>query len=284
MKSLFIVLIFLSVKLYAYGQPVTFHGKINDEKFNNKIDSVITFKYPTVIKEEKIEKDRFFDSKYKIIFNDNNLITEKIFYNLKGEETDTYKYEYDKNNNITLEEAINFRGETRFIIGLKYDEHGRIIEKRHGGLYGGNKNWIIRNNYVDNTAKRYLIKEDGSINEFPEVSIYYDDGNQILKVESDSYVWQYRYDNAGNLLTLIFDRRMRMIFLDDDKKQVPLVSEESTYDSNFNVLSYIKKGEGQIDKEVRFEYKYDKYNNWLRKIEFWEEEPVYIYERILYYK
>ncbi len=45
----------------------------------------------------------------------------------------------------------------------------------------------------------------------------------------------------------------------------------------------IYNADGSLDKEFRYEYKYDKENNWTQQIEFNNDEPVLVTEREIEY-
>lgn len=284
-KNIFwkIATLILLVSNNALGQEVKFNSKIENDVLKGEIDSVIVCKYLARIKDSIIEKREPREEKYKLLFNEKNLITNKIYYGLRNNKLNFYKFDYSESNNVIKETSVNSNGENKFIIELAYGEKERLLEEKHWSMYGKNEKWIVKNNYDNNTALRYYVKSDDTYSN-SGTKYYYNSSNLIEKVESDEFVWIYSYDGIGNLKKKYMDQYMQAINLDDESEKVYLSSEEMTYDAYSNMVTYVKKSNGRINKEKKFSYHYDSNGNWVKQIEFWKDEPVFIYERVIYYK
>jgi hypothetical protein len=108
--------------------------------------------------------------------------------------------------------------------------------------------------------------------------ITFEKGNVIEINEYDSYgilVWldrkyTYKYDEKGNMIEKneydsdgSLDRKETYKYDEKGNK-----IEKNEYDSD-----------GSLDRKETYQYEYDKAGNWIKKIEFRNEKPVYIYER-----
>ena len=83
---------------------------------------------------------------------------------------------------------------------------------------------------------------------------------------------KYHYDDNGNLLERVFlsqDYFHKVVELYDNKRNI---IEKITYAS-----------EHQIEKHQKNEYIFDEYGNWIRRIQFEDNIPVKIIERVIEY-
>lgn len=279
-----IILLFFITNYSLFGQEVKWNGKIDEDKTIGKVDSMIVTKYLAKIRDSIIVKREPREMKYKVVFNKKGLITNKTYIGYSDQLSDSYEYTYNKHGDIIKEVKKNSKGENRFIIEISYDKNRKMTEEKHWSIYGSNDKWIIINNEIENTAIRYFDKGEGDFISKAGTKYYFNKIGLIEKGEADNYVWIYKYDDRNNLILKIMDEKMRAINLDDDSESYHISSEEMSYDSNSNVIRYIDKSSGKVNNDKGFKYEYDNFGNWIRKIEYRKEEPIYIFERELFYK
>ncbi|NPV51885.1 MAG: hypothetical protein HPY60_11930 [Candidatus Methanofastidiosum sp.] len=287
MKRILLGTIILMIFITNYsllGQEVKWNGKIDEDKTIGKVDSMIVTKYLAKFRDSIVVKREPREKKYKVLFDKKGVITNKTYIGYSDQLSDSYEYTYNKDGGITKEVSKNSNGENRFIIELTYDNNHKMIEEKHWSILGNNDKWIIKNNEIENTAIRYFTKGEGDFTSSSGTKYYFNKNDLIEKVEDDNYVWIYKYDDRNNLIFRFMDEKMQAINLDDNSKSNHISSIEMNYDSNSNIIRYIDKSRGKVNKDKFFTYEYDNLGNWIKKIEYWKDEPIYIFEREIFYK
>lgn len=266
------------------GQEVKWNGKIDEDKVIGKVDSIIVTKYLAKLRDSNVVKREPREKKYKVIFDKKGLLINKTYIGYSDQLSDSYDYTFNKRGDIIKEVSKNSKGENRFIIEIAYDKSGKMTEEKHWSIRGNQDRWVIKNNEDENTAIRYLAKGEGDFTSSSGTKYYFNKSDLITKIEDDNYVWLYEYDDNDNLTLRVMDEIMQAISFGDDSESFPISSVEMKYDSNSNVIRYIDKSNGKVSKEKVFTYEYDNHGNWVKKIEYWKDEPIYIFEREIFYK
>jgi len=287
----------------------------NAEKFYGNVKSVKQTKYVANDKfgeltKQKIEpKDDVSDRSeiihildfYEYQFVDGKIVESKSFY-LDG--NIRYEHKYDRNDNIILSVVYDKNGFLTDSTTRKYDTKNNLRESSHysgtGKLMGkdivkyisgreverkvykyqGELENIIRTKY-ENRGRRVIEYNyrvyDGVT--FKSVSEFDSKGNEIehhtfrsdtVTLSSSDYC---KYNKSGKLVEYKSDR----------------IGDEYVSQHEYNNRGLVindKTCFGPNDKNPsvqKYEYKFDENGNWIEKIEYKNNIPKYIYERIIKY-
>lgn len=224
------------------------------------------------------------NSNFNILFDDKGRIIKEKYYKTSGELEITSNHSY---NNTYMEETdeSDLNGKIQIHRSYKYNSKGEKIESSSFLIYddGGNFNnkMIFTYNDKGNLIGWDVYTTKNKIN-LQRKSIYkYDDkGNQI---ENNMYTSKgipagketYKYDEIGNIT--------EQIYYNNDCKTIEkkLVFK---YDKEGNViLKEQYQPTDKISKKWVYKYKYDKNNNWIERVDFENENAMFILERELEY-
>lgn len=172
-----------------------------------------------------------------------------------SEHVTEHKYIYNRRGNLVKEKINNEHTKgfkTSKSLLYRDDE---LIEIRQ-------KEQIISFDYDDTLCKSMTTKLNGEIQEI-ELYKYNTKGNLIWKQISDVEAFQKHYRS-------------------------PVSIEESwSYDSFGNILENVKIqfiNKNEIQRiDYSYEYNYDDYNNWVKRIDYYNSKPIRIIERDLQY-
>lgn len=273
------------------------------EKYNlnGRVKSITGNEYYAVEKfgeilkgEKKITNEYFIKENKPTIFNEKGYVTEghdnirqtRYKYNEDNQviEEDGYesgvKYLYKYNDKGFKVEFNNYyKGKLVQKIKFICDAEGNEIEKNSfeadGKLTYKEKNIFKDRKIIDSKqydadgvlkySINYKYDSNGNMTEF----VFYDSFGKIDSKQN------YKYDNKGNMTELVFYDSSGKI---DSKKNYK-------YDENNQVTEEISyEGEGQIKSKYIYK-KLDSNKNWTERIEFRDDKPLYIFERVIeYYK
>ena len=163
---------------------------------------------------------------------------------------ETYKYDGSGNLVETLFDGLDSLRTYKTM--YKYDKLGRISEEKHFAPDN-----TTHTNYIYYKGKN--VVESGRLDSngkfHIEVMEKYNHKNNLIEYrdyEDDGklgYAEEYKYDEVGNL------------------------SEE-------HIINYLK----DIESKTTYKYEFDKYKNWIKQVEFWNDTAKYIRNRgITYY-
>lgn len=269
---------------------------LSDLNLNGKVKSykVLTYKVNSMFG-EVIKGENRGDDYEQFIFNEEGNVTENNGYKLKGDLKYKTKFKYNKNNNLIervsyLRDGSAYRGAL-----LYYDSLGNMIKVIPKANLEGSKFSPATYCYYDENNN---CIEDQSIY-LPKVT------SDTERVVSKTL---YSYDENGNETTMKYYPDGKDLFITykskyDSKNRK---TESSTYFSRddgklgsttkYEYNQYndiVKEKELQFDYssenvevskyEKEYKYKYDNQNNWIEKIVFREDEPLYLEERIIEY-
>jgi len=208
-------------------------------------------------------------------FDPSGNLTENSIYDIEKNLVRKYTFHYDSEGRI-LELISKLKNQVDFRVEYLYDKEIRNIGWKEFfeeflcviSLYCFDKDGNIfgEDRYDEHsvlTAKiRDKLNEKGLCIESRRLT-HDDELVEHLK---------YLYDNNGNLLERVF------LFQDYCHKVV------ERYDNKRNIVEKITyASEHQIEKHQINEYKFDEYGNWIKKIQFEDNIPVKIIERVIEY-
>ena len=215
-------------------------------------------------------------SSYTTQINQKNDLTKE---NLKGNVKSVRGFSF-----FAVEESGEFskgeRGEINYFnyYYKKYDDKGYIIELNKfwsdGSLkdkttyeYDNKGNKIVSNMYNANI---------GHVVVFKSTHEYGDNGNEIklnrYKEGGGLYKNSYKYNNKGNIIE---DNSFKA----DGSLSFKIIYK---YDDKGNLTEEYPEN-GNEEEKTTFKYDYDKSNNWIERIEFKNDRPIFILEREIEY-
>ena len=254
-------------------------------------------------------------------YNDRGKLIKELYY-FKEKLYSEYKLEYDERDNLIKEYYTQIPANKKNIITYQYDDQNRLIlaiESTNGDenilikniyknnlliesyddkngyekhiLYHYKDNQLIEEEkstgffngcYYSTTKKKIQYDERGRVKRYYDyereeiVRTYihhYDNKDRVIKTEllytgDKKEYWIDSYDTAGNLIETIYKN--------DDYRD----KDNYTYDNNNNLLSKTTYKDNKIVEKTT--YNYDKYQN-ITKIEKYNNETIYIYERTFTY-
>jgi hypothetical protein len=276
----------------------TKNNDLKDMKLNGKVKSITESNYEAIekfgeiIKGERSGTNEFsFDR--KLLFNEKGNLIEEKKYKLDGNLDSKSFCNFDENQNKI--ERIFYDSSVKPILRwtYKYDGKGNLIEENKIQILS-RLDSLMANYNGKNTNSNYstktLYKYDDSGNLF-EKSIYKSDGSLVSKniykydlkgklVEDDTYnsngslhcTNTFKYDDNGNK--------------SEDKSVGKFFFQKHTikYDQYGNQIE-INSGyqEVGIDATSAYKYEFDNHNNWIKKIEFYNNTTKHIIEREIEY-
>lgn len=238
----------------------------------------VVYKYDE--KGNKIEENIYSDygnHELKWIYQyDNRNKTEASYYDKNEELGGKWKYnKYDDNGNILEGSRYGKDGklEIRMKWIFKYDAKGNVIEESQYSKQEWSKEKITPNKFgVDvskilDTSKKQQKGVD--LSEYLSTS---DTTQTKQKTSSDEwsfdYQWKYKYDNKGN----------KIEECEYDKDGTLENKFTYKYDDNGNKI----EGKGE-KSNGKYEYVFDKLENWIIRTAFENENPTYVVERKIKY-
>ncbi len=256
------------------------------ENLKGKVATLLVNSFHAVEKDGKI-KPAGFGSRPSYLtdrlysFDKNGYCVEEIWYYPKREDA-KFKHKHDENGRIIKLLGFKPVNKASFSIDYIYDENGNNIETRrlrsNGKLDDFWKEKYDENGYKteridyesDSTVEaKYNYKNDTSGNVLEKT--------KILQDNTIGYRTTYKYNNR-NLKTELKEYSSRNL----DRPRTT-----RTYEYNDNDL-VVKEVWNSIysDKTVwTFDYEFDEHGNWIKQIQYKNDEPKYIVGRTIgYYK
>lgn len=238
---------------------------------NRNISYRDTFIYNSNGKLSEVNKFRSSDSLSSsrvISYNEQGSISEEIYYDSYNSVSESYEYVYDENNLII---EVN-----------RYSDDKELIEKTKYTYYN--------NNYLH---EAYVYNEDGSL--YEKIVYHYNDNAELTKLEiydSDNelyYTHHITYDDNMNILET--ETKQDMSFrVSEDNKSLILDKHTITIRESFkyNNSGFIQELEiyWSDEESETFEthlFTYDQNNNWIRKVEYVDDNPEYLVIRTIEY-
>lgn len=191
-------------------------------------------------------------TKRKIFYNDADRIIKEIWYSYDGNNIDTTTYTYAYNqygDRIELTAKKNGQMSFQTFNEYTYDRKGQLLTKKEMGAETGLEA-IWKYNQQGNVELKKAFEPDGSLN-YKEV---------------------FTYDKAGNKIE-------EKVFEAGDK----LINRRT---STYKGKMYISKTfwpSGELDYKYTYQYTFDDHGNWIKEIEFMNEDPYSITIRKIEY-
>jgi hypothetical protein len=267
-------------------------------KLNGKVKSVDVYYYQVEEKFGELVKGERRSWRFKYHINEKGNLTKKETFDANDNLYGVTLYNYNSEYLISYKDLDRY-GNTDYKINLEYDNAGNKIKSNH---YDSEN--ILKSFYkmsYDSFGK--LIEEDryepdGQLL-WKDKYIYDSNGNMTEHSSYHSngdlkYKYLYEYDNKGNKTSIIrFNTKkeieLKEVYLYDKKNN--LLKEMINYNSDgkisysniyfYNDKNDVIKIESVMDD--KFEYKYDKQNNWIEKVNILGDFPETLTERIIEY-
>ncbi len=296
-------------KYFLKGKVKTIHSVIYDA---NVINDSLVVKGP-----KKVIKRFFFNNETFITFNEFGLVTE-IQDNAKHEKN-TYNdidklfitqyldsnsnifrktiYKYDRTNRLKLELGYTRENQIDYKLMYKY-KNGKITSQVEKYLddkekystkykYDKTRNLIERVEYENDSITSIFKFKNDSLGRAIKVEEF-NSKNVLIKTRTYEY-------NKNGLLTKILILNSKNILISkieytfDINKN--LIEEKETFENYSTYKQYNLMGDEilYVDEFIKgdikeFEYTYDKNNNWIKKVDYFNGTPIDIVEReIIYY-
>lgn len=218
---------------------------------------------------------------------------------------------YDYDMDIKTKTVYNFDG-TKLIDWREYGEDGelnyedKIVYDEESGKIKETFYTIRLRYYQASYHFLYSYDGDGITN---IVSIFNDtasDRTQVKDIKKHGKIEsQIRYDSIGNVISIMnFNNKEKLIFEKNfeyndstsyayNKNMDLILKTEPGYDEDYDydylqivdtlVTTPIESVRKKTVQEYRFEYEYDKHNNWIKRITYKGDKPLYIEEREIEY-
>ncbi len=147
---------------------------------------------------------------------------------------------------------------------FRYDKHGNVVELIN--VKNGDTT-LINVEYVYDNNGRILLKKTQS-----------DDGE-------DAYINEFKYDSNGNLISMIntsdFYLEIKSMYEYDKTNRITKMTEyegnqmtrEILYDKFYNKTLVRFYANNILDKELKYSYKFDRYENWIQQKVFLKQCP-----------
>lgn len=187
---------------------------------------------------------------------------------------------FDDKKNILELDSYEYDGTLKSKTVFTYDNNGKMvaaIEYNGDGSTSVKYKWSY--NYRGSISEEQRLNKSGDLDS--RITYVYDDKEnkiemkQYLKTDTTFY-WKevYKYDEGG-----------RMIGKDIDCfEKFQNTIETYQYDSKANKTGRdLHEKNGEVYLAYRWEYEYDKYGNWIKKIEFKNNSPKIIITRMIVY-
>lgn len=162
----------------------------------------------------------------------------------------------------------------------KYDSAGNLIEE-NAFIKDSIPSKLISRTYENGLLTTKLTETYGRWDTLQEKSIYEYDNLNRIKLIKENYV----DDNNYTLIENFYDQNGNLI----EYKIEPIGSEHYTilnqkWDEFGNQIEY-SRTDGQSEKKEIWtsKYEFDQYNNWVLKIHYKDEKPLYIVKRNINY-
>jgi len=231
-----------------------------------------------VAKGKKICKDDMVES--KILLNDKGNKTEDSRFNADGNLTLKLVYDYDDKGLCSVEDRYNSDGmmarHRKF--AYKYDDAGKVIEEDFLGVQITYGKTTYTYDSKGNVIEKSWFNSDGTVG-MKETSKYDDNGNMI---ETTNYVrdgkpeWRitYKMDASGKLAEETWYKNGTKFFITYTYSYDEQGRKTEMHYLNEKRKSYMK---------WTFKRVYDSHGNWTQEIQYRNDKPNTISERVIEY-
>lgn len=210
-----------------------------------------------------------------LIYNDNRKIKEVNEYSSDGNLIDKIIYKYDEYGKIKQENDYYSDGSIQTKKTYKYDALGKLL------------GWGTEYHYPKGNSPERTYKQEHIIGERDETDVkYYVKGNMVEIQYNKFQKTTSKYDSRGNLLEVVaidnwveYEEGYDSLGVKNKPKYYGHTIKSSfKYDDKNNLIEY-KVPAGKLT----YKYNFDKNGNWIKRIQFNDDEPDEISERLIVY-
>lgn len=260
--------------------------EVNEYKSDGSLEARQIYKHDT--KGNEIEYN-FFDATVSLKsrgtyeYDAKGNVVEENHYDSTGILDSKYNYQYDERGNEIMARSYNSELQLKKKKTNKYDEKGNLIETIENSYESdGSLSYIRRKQYVEDGnlietdksySEGYLVIESKRICDAygRQIEFHLKDYDLLGILVREATDWS-SYDEKGNLLEHKKEEIWhidRTFIVEKDDTGKPIVRTEK---------KYLSEGKNYYSKRS-YQYSYDKYGNWTRRIEFKDDKPSFIEER-----
>ena len=226
-------------------------------------------------------------------------------------------YSFDKNGNsverLEIEDSTDIsKTEMKERKTLSYDETGKLNTIITEGYFNfDNRTYIYKYDKRGRIVKLTSLKPNGKTNSKKSFKYNSKSGRLVSSILNGYIDYSYKYEFTelpnGNLECLQYEdnKKHQTLVFDSNGKLLKKTKHVKRYSSmnymssggNVEIYTYDEHGNITSKKEISilirlnanekpkysYEYEYDEKFNWIRQIEFQDNEPVYIIEREIEY-
>ncbi len=282
------------------NQPEVFSGEFKEVKIENSGAEVIRKNGDIQVVESDVRTDFFLHPEFKNIkfkngrrifeeeksfFSDR--ISRKYFlYNEKNqlseielEDYRTYKLAYNQSGQLstkTRDEGTSGSYDNRY-----YYSHGLLTKVEWRSYSYAEIDWTFKYDSKGNNIQKIGHYLRGQVAIAFESNHEFDDNNRLVKSYEErnkdyreNEIKEFRFEYDAN------DRLIKKTTRESGTTTAGFFKEIFKYDSHGNVVSYVKKRNGDLWENKSYEYEFDTTINWIRAIELEDFKPVRVTKRI----
>lgn len=216
-------------------------------------------------------------------YDDDMELYGKRIYVSEGKKNISYK-EYDKEGDLMREDAMKYDEKSGKIVSVtlnknnsysfeyrcKYDEKtGDLLEEKR--ISGNDEDRVI----YEKNAENGIIKWVSYHND--EISY---EGSYMDEYDGDVLIKKTSYNKDGKVNRVVeYDKQGKLLFEQDEEGNKKTYS----YNDNDDIESVIREEKRGTDTELKFEYEYDKCDNWTKRVTYNGIKPIFIEVREIEY-
>ena len=269
MKKLLLILLCLPMIGFGQTQKKEIENDLTRENIKGKVKQIIEAYFDAKEAFGKPKKENLTD-KYKIKYNMDGNITEEIDLIFKGIDS-KYKYLYNEDGNLISE--TEYEDDTLMMKTIyKYDEYGNIMEEIS---YNSDGNLTSKHKYqfdeYGNITEEMIYDYDGTLDIL--IKYYYDEGNISYQT---STTFNFYVPDTDTVINGVKEKRWKIQPKEHKLKYQYDENGNKTESANYNA-------DGEIEWKNKYQYEYDKLNNWIVKTTYVDDKLENIVERKIEY-
>lgn len=280
----YFVMLLSILLLFSCSSQNTPEKELSLYELKGKVNHLTIYHYYPVEKDGEIEKgarDTEGEMDQTITFNKRGYITQAYFYGEFDSLDSKFVRELDENDHCVKEYRYDANKEILSEWIWEYDERGNNIKRsRYLGdgslftasiLYYDDKDQII--------SRKDFRNPDNAL--FDSLVMVYDEKGRQIKEEKHGYYGHY------STTTLEYAEKEELpgsIYLYDDMGELNNIIQMEY--NNYDLLEEARQlnADSVLVATVRLEYEYDSKGNWIKKVQFYNGDPIsYQERRIIYY-
>lgn len=216
----------------------------------------------------------------KIEFNEDGWYSKITQYTIFGELLDYTEFKYDKKDLLIERSVYNDLDSLVQLSKIQHDDEGRPISTLHqdGDGYLGSREEVDYNDenlmettHIYNKDNRLIRKKIQYLDRrgLPKETKLFNESNEVINHRKESYG----------------DNRLLEQFKVFSSNEEPIMEVKFSYDPAGNILSQeaVDMTTGEFYLPVTYQYEFDSKGNWIKRVQFLGDSPMYVVEREIEY-